>query len=112
MPILRHQLWTNDDGFIVSAELILIATITVLALIVGLSEIANAVNQELEDVASAIGSFNQSFRYQGLAGHKGIKFGSYFTDHFDDCDSECDIQCTEPPRPEGPAHGHGHRSGW
>ena len=34
MRILR-QLWTDENGFIVSSELILIATILVLAMVVG-----------------------------------------------------------------------------
>ena len=63
LTTLAVTLWNDEAGFIVSAELVLIATIAVLAMVVGLSEVANALNQELEDVASAFGSVNQSFRY-------------------------------------------------
>ena len=86
----------EDGGFVVSAELVLIATIVVLSLVVGLSEVSNAVNQELEDVGSAFGSINQSYCLQGLKGCKGHSTGSKFQDDYDDCDQACDIQANGP----------------
>ncbi|HAW27080.1 MAG TPA: branched-chain amino acid aminotransferase, partial [Planctomycetaceae bacterium] len=53
MKNIINQLINDEAGFIVSAELVLISSIAVLAMIVGLSEVANNVNQELEDVGSA-----------------------------------------------------------
>jgi len=91
MHTLIRQLLHDEAGFIVSAELILVSTIAVLGLVVGLSELAANVNHELEDVGSAIGSINQSFKFAGQNGHKGVKPGSSFTDEFDDCDGQCDI---------------------
>ena len=96
MTTLAVSLWKDEAGFIVSAELVLIATVAVLAMVVGLSEVANAVNQELEDVASAFGSVNQSFRYQGLTGHGGTSGGTCFEDRIDFCDSANDIIGTVP----------------
>ncbi|MEK6261358.1 MAG: branched-chain amino acid aminotransferase [Planctomycetota bacterium] len=96
MTTLALALWNDEAGFIVSAELVLIATIAVLAMVVGLSEVANALNQELEDVASAFGSVNQSFRYQGLCGHGGHSGGTCFEDRIDFCDSACDVIGTHP----------------
>ena len=96
MTTLAVALWKDEAGFIVSAELVLIATVAVLAMVVGLSEVANAVNQELEDVASAFGSVNQSFRYQGLTGHGGSSGGACFEDRIDFCDSANDIIGTVP----------------
>ena len=55
------RLWRDDDGFIVSAELVLISTILVLALIVGLTAVRTALTEEPVDVANAFGSLNQSF---------------------------------------------------
>ncbi|WP_145373499.1 hypothetical protein [Maioricimonas rarisocia] len=104
------QLLHDETGFIVSAELVLIATILVIGLIVGLSEVQHAVVQELNDVGDAIGSINQSFLYTGFAGRKArgqgrfksITFGSAFGDAFDDCDNDqCALTCM-PPVPEGP----------
>lgn len=96
MTTLAVALWKDEAGFIVSAELVLIATVAVLAMVVGLSEVANAVNQELEDVASSFGSVNQSFRYQGLTGHGGASGGVCFEDRVDFCDGANDIVGTIP----------------
>ncbi len=57
---LFQNLYHDEAGFIVSAELILISTIVVLGSVVGLSEVSHSINQELEDVGSALGSVNQS----------------------------------------------------
>jgi len=95
MNTLISRLFHDDHGFIVSAELILIATIAVLGLVVGLSEISFGVNNELEDVGSALGSVNQSFRVSGLhSPGKGCLSGSRFNDHADECDSEWSIRGT------------------
>jgi hypothetical protein len=89
---LLTKLVHDDAGFIVSAELVLVSTIVVLGMIVGLAEIGSAVNQELEDVASAFGSVNQSFQYQAAHGGKGCSTGSAYWDSADECDDDCDVQ--------------------
>ena len=96
------QLVRDDAGFVVSAELVLIATICVLSLVVGLSEVASAVNHELNDMASAIGSVNQSYHFAGYTGCKAFFSGSCFQDHVDDCD-KTDITC------DGPIHGESYK---
>ncbi len=100
MTNIFTNLLNDEAGFIVSAELVLVATIGVLSLIVGLSEVAFNINQELEDVGSAIGSINQSFCYNGVAGHKGQASGSSFHDTRDACDCDCDIVCNVYPTGE------------
>lgn len=57
----------DEAGFVISAELVLVATIAVLALIVGLSGLSLAVNKELDDVARSFYASNQSYRYGGWA---------------------------------------------
>ncbi|REJ84328.1 MAG: branched-chain amino acid aminotransferase, partial [Planctomycetota bacterium] len=59
----------------------------------GLSEVSFNINKELEDVGSAFGRINQSFRYASVCGHKGNISGSRFRDRADFCDDECDITC-------------------
>ena len=93
MATILNQLYADEAGFIISAELVLIATIAVLGMLVGLSEVAFNINQELEDVGSAFGRVNQSYRYSSVHGHKGKFAGSRFRDRADDCDDECDITC-------------------
>ena len=111
---MLRQLLNDEAGFIVSAELVLVATIVVIGMVVGLSEIQHSVVQELNDVAEAIGSVNQSYAYQGLSATKtqgagagtdvkSIVFGSFFIDSADECDgNECDIACDVGPVPEAP----------
>lgn len=110
------QLLHDESGFIVSAELVLIATILVIGLVVGLSEVQHAVVQELNDVGDAIGSLNQSYCFSGFSkksmfgGGQGVKAytrGSIFQDAVDECDNnQCDIDCDAPVM-EGPKGGAG-----
>ncbi len=90
------NLWNEEAGFVVSAELILISTIAVLAMVAGLSEVAYGVSQELEDTGSAFGAVNQTFRYNGLCGHNGHSSGSCFTDMVDFCDAAGDLVGSNP----------------
>jgi Flp pilus assembly pilin Flp len=100
MTRIARLLYQDEAGFIVSAELVLISTITVLGMIVGLSEVAGNINEELEDVGAAFASVNQSYRYSGLSGHKGCIDGSRFRDREDFCDGEHDIDCDSGSRSE------------
>ena len=91
----------NDEcGFVVSAELVLVGTIVVIGMIVGLTEMSFNVNQELEDVGSAIGGINQTYYYTLAAGPKGESVGSTFLDFEDECDNACNITCSSPGRRE------------
>ncbi len=89
---IAAKLLNDEAGFLISAELILVATIAVLALVVGLSEIATNINNELEDVGSAFGAVNQSFYVTGHHSNgKGCSSGSRFNDEVDNCDSQWDL---------------------
>jgi hypothetical protein len=111
---MLQKLLHDDAGFIVSAELVLVGTILVIGLIVGLAEVQHAVVSELNDVADAIGSLNQSFAFTGFSSRKngggGIKAfsnGSFFIDFGDACDNnQCDLDC-DRPQPERPKRGGG-----
>jgi hypothetical protein len=97
----------NDEaGFIVSAELVLVSTIAVLAMIVGLSEVAININNELEDVGSAFGSINQTYCVKGILGCQGYVSGTEFRDNIDTCDATGDIQSAST-QGEGSGHGSG-----
>ena len=97
---MLNQFLNDEAGFIISAELVLVATILVIGLVVGLSEVQHAINTELNDVADAIGSLNQSYAFSGF--HKldqsgqlhAYSRGSLFVDVVDDCDNnQCAIAC-------------------
>lgn len=109
MKNLMNQFANDEAGFVVSAELILVATIGVLSLVVGLAEISHGVNQELEDVGSAFGAMQQSYVYRGLrTADKGSIVGSIFEDDGDHCDSQYDIVGTPPVGEDDHTH-HGRR---
>lgn len=96
---MMMNLWNDEAGVIISAELVLVLTICVLGVIVGLSSVVVAVNTELVDVAHAIGVLNQSFCIPGFTGCKkygcpiSCTYGAMNTDQVDDCDcmSSCDL---------------------
>ncbi|MBI3861307.1 MAG: branched-chain amino acid aminotransferase [Planctomycetia bacterium] len=103
---LIARFYRDEAGFIVSAELVLVSTITVLALVVGLSEVAYGINGELEDVGAAFGSLNQSFCISGMQNNKGSKWhGSHFGDQVDLCDGQNDIRSTAPSSEQGGGQG-------
>lgn len=87
MKNLVLRLWSDDAGFTVSAELVLIATITVIGLIAGLATVRDQVIQELGDVAIAIGQINQSYSWSAVTGHSSSTAGSFFSDQPDYCDA-------------------------
>lgn len=98
-------LWNDENGFVVSAELVLVLTIGVLSMIVGLHAVAKSVTQEMNDLSSAFGAIDQSYSYNGLQKdcHAQVK-GSGYKDRNDDCD--CSIIIQPPPRVKVD------RSGW
>jgi hypothetical protein len=90
---LLHALWGDEGGFVLSSELVLIATVVVIGLTVGLVSIRDAVLGELADVGAAIGSLNQSYWYHGVARTCGCQCsasawaaGGIFWDRSDGCD--------------------------
>ena len=98
---MLNKLFRDESGVIISAELALVLTIAVLAMVVGLSEVAVAVNTELNDISNAIGALDQSYSYTGFSSlkfagpQKNAVAGSKFADAADDCDTNltCDIVC-------------------
>ena len=96
MTTLFTALMNDEAGFIVSAELVLVASIAVLGMVVGLSEVALNVNEELEDVGSAFGAMNQTYCLKGILGHQGYVSGTEFRDNIDFCDNTGDIQGANP----------------
>ena len=93
MHALLNNLKNDEAGFIVSAELVLVATIAVLGLIVGLSEVAWNVNEELEDVGAAFNCIDQSYHSAGAVGHRGHTNCFSFQDHVDFCGDQNDLVC-------------------
>jgi Flp pilus assembly pilin Flp len=67
MKNVMRKLWKDEAGFVVSVELILIATILVIGLVSGLTMLRDSVLAELGDLAGAIGALDQSYDVGGAS---------------------------------------------
>lgn len=83
-----NRFFKDESGAIVTAEIILIATILLIGLAVGLKSVRDAVVTELADVAQAFANLNQSYSYSATTGHSAFTGGSSFYDLKDYCDSD------------------------
>lgn len=73
-----HDFWQDEQGAVVSIELILIVTVLVLGVMAGLSTLSQAVVGELRDVSHAVRSFDQSYYFGGFRGcHSGVAGSAY-----------------------------------
>lgn len=124
MQTLLRRLWNDQSGAIVSAEIVLIASILILGVIVGLKSLRDSVVTELADVAQAFANLNQSFSFSGVSGHHAFTGGGSFGDMLDFCDtadnlsdsgnSKCVLICSasqDPGEGSGGGHGGGHHGG-
>ncbi|MBU1694132.1 MAG: hypothetical protein KKC51_09235 [Verrucomicrobia bacterium] len=78
----------KKGGFIISAELIMIATILVIGLLIGMVTLRNQVLAELKDLAEAFGTLDQSYAFTGTLqvtadGETAQTSGSEFEDAVD-----------------------------
>jgi Flp pilus assembly pilin Flp len=68
---MRHllmKLWNDDEGALIATEWVFVVTILVIGLVAGLKSVQQAVLNELEEVASAVGSLSQSYSFAGTRG--------------------------------------------
>ena len=87
MRNLAQRLWQDDAGFVVSTELVLVATLLVIGITVGQSTLRDAVITELADTADAINQINQSYSFTAVTGHSSSVAGTVFADAEDFCDN-------------------------
>lgn len=88
MKLQLVRLWNEEAGAIISAEIMLVATILVLGVIVGLKSVRDSAVTELADVGQAISNINQSYCFSGVTGHGAHGGGSgHFQDSGDFCDT-------------------------
>lgn len=105
------RLWKEEAGAIVSAEIMLVASILVIGVIVGLKSVRDSVVTELADVAQALANVDQSYSYSGTSGHHAFTAGGSFSDLPDFCDqanatqaiqeSKCVSICSSALHPTG-----------
>lgn len=72
----------SQAGFIVTIELLLLATILVIGLIVGMTNVRDSVLAELSDVSESIGALNQGYQISAVNNAAGTAAtaGSAWTD--------------------------------
>jgi hypothetical protein len=89
-----RKLINDENGFVVSAELVLVLTIAVLGMVVGLASFRDAVLGEFCDLSSAFGAIDQTYSVGlarkphdvcGTTYHAKVS-GFGFIDKGDDCD--------------------------
>lgn len=75
----------KQKGFVLTSELIILSTSMVAALVIGLATLRDSVTAELEDVAEAIGSLDQSYAFDGIVNGEATAeiSGSGFVDAVD-----------------------------
>lgn len=88
---MLKKFWNDEAGAVVSAELVLVLTIAVIAMVTGLSSLRDAVVTELADVGAAIGSVDQSYTVTGVLAHSSATANSAFSDAADFCDTGTDL---------------------
>ena len=86
------RLWNDESGALVSAEVVLVATILVIGVVTGLSSVRDAVIEELADVGAAIGNVDQSYSVHGSTSHSAATSPFSYTDRPDFCDGAASDQ--------------------
>jgi hypothetical protein len=76
---LFAKLWRDEVGVLLSAEAVVVGTVAVVGLTTGLTVVAKSVNEELQDVAFAIRSLDQSYSIPAIEGCGARTAGSSFT---------------------------------
>ena len=84
MQICR-DLFRDDAGAVLSAEIVLFGTIGVLGTAVGLSAFAKSINEELFDLAAAFRGLDQSYAVAGFCAETAWTAGSCFLEPRDAC---------------------------
>lgn len=106
------RLWSDDHGFVISAELVLVLTVGVLMMVVGLHSMSKAITQELNDLSNSFGAIQQTYKYDGFKKpwHSFVA-GSAFFDAEDECDCTAIVQIKPNPKFDngsGPENGGGY----
>ncbi len=90
MKNLIRQLWNDEAGLVLSAELVFVASIGAIGMIVGLSAARDGITSELADVGDAVTEYNQGYQVAGIVGHGASIAGSQYIDGLDYCDATAD----------------------
>jgi hypothetical protein len=93
---LASCLWRDEHGVILSTEIVIIGSVLVIGLITGMTSLQQAVNGELQDLAGAIGSLDQSYCFAGQSAtcrYSGCSKACIAGSSWRDCEDRCDEEC-------------------
>jgi Flp pilus assembly pilin Flp len=79
MKTLR-RLWHDDAGALIATEWVFVVTILIIGLVAGLKSVQQAVLNEFEEVADAVGSLSQTYSFGGTRGCCSSTSGSRYLD--------------------------------
>jgi hypothetical protein len=68
MKKLLYQLWNDEDGFVLSTELVLISSVLGIGVITGATSARDQLVQEMIDTGRTITSITQQYRQAALTG--------------------------------------------
>ena len=68
MSNMMRKLWKDDCGALIAMEFLFVATILVIGIVVGLSAVRTAINDELTELANAILALSQGYIISGQSG--------------------------------------------
>lgn len=97
---MLRTFWNDDAGALIAIEWVFLVTILVIGLVTGLKGVQQAVLNELEEVAGAIGALSQTYSFGGTSGCCSSTNGSRFTDTTNTFPIDT---CTEAVDAAGPA---------
>ena len=80
MRQLFWKLWKDDCGALIATEWVFVATILVLGSITGLVMVRQAILAELQDMAQAIMSLDQSYSFSSQSNCESSTAGSAYFD--------------------------------
>jgi hypothetical protein len=82
-----RTLCRDEAGSVISTELVVVAAISLIGILAGLTAVRDAMVSELSDISGAVQDSNQSFSYTGITGSSTDTAGSSFFDALDIVDS-------------------------
>ena len=83
-----QSLWRDEQGFILSTEMTMVASVLVLGLMAGAVTVRDQLVQEMADVSMAISNYNQSYSFSGITACSASTAGMQFRDDNDFCDED------------------------
>ncbi len=92
MKRLMSCLWRDEHGVILSTEIVVVGSVLVIGLITGMTCLQEAVNGEMEDLAGAFSSLDQSYSFAGQVGDKRCPVCTAGSSYHD-CQKSCEDDC-------------------